>query len=386
MLKVAIIGTGAISDKHIQAYQKFNDQCQIVGMVDIYTDKAQKKALKYGLEIPIFKDHHQMISELDFDLASICLPPFIHAPTTIDLLNAGKNVLVEKPMATSLDECDQMLAAAERSGKLLSIVAQNRFKNSWMKFKNLLDSGIIGKIIYARIDSFWWRGNNYYDLWWRGTWEKEGGGCTMNHAVHHIDLFQWMIGMPSEIFAVTANLAHENSEVEDFSTTIFYYESGAIGQVTASLVHHGEEQQMVVQGEKAMVSIPWNVKASRQMENGFPADDPEFEAELCDVYESLPDLLASDHDGQIANFLAAIRGDEDLLIDGHEGRKTLELVTAIYQSGTLGKKVRLPLNSDSPFYTQQGILANAVHFHEKTKSIENFSSDEITFARDTDKS
>jgi predicted dehydrogenase len=255
-----------------------------------------------------------------------------------------------------------------------------------MKFKKVLASGMIGKIIHARIDSFWWRGSNYYDLWWRGTWEKEGGGCTMNHAVHHIDLFQWMIGMPNEIQAVTTNLAHENSEVEDFSTTIFYYENGTLGQVTASLVHHGEDQQMVVQGEKAMVSVPWNVKASRQMENGFPEDDPEFEAEVRAFYDSLPDLLESDHDGQIENFLAAINGQDELLIDGNEGRKTLELVTAIYQSGTLGEKVSLPLKSDSPFYTQEGILANAVHFHEKTKSVDNFSTDEITFARDTDAS
>ena len=92
-----------------------------------------------------------------------------------------------------------MLAAAENSGKLLSIVAQNRYKSPLMKLKQVLDSGLIGKIIHAQVDSFWWRGSHYYDLWWRGTWEKEGGGCTMNHAVHHIDLFQWYAGMPSEV-------------------------------------------------------------------------------------------------------------------------------------------------------------------------------------------
>ena len=384
MLKAAIIGTGAISDNHIKAYQKFSDKCQIVGMVDLYPEKAQKKAQKYGLEIPVFNDYHNMIAELDFDLVSICLPPFIHAQSTIDLLNAGKHVLLEKPMATSLEKCDLILNAAQNSGKLLSIVAQNRFKNSWMKFKKVLSSGMIGKIIHARIDSFWWRGNNYYDLWWRGTWEKEGGGCTLNHAVHHIDLFQWMMGMPVEVQAVIRNLAHKNSEVEDFSSAIFYYENGALGQVTSSLVHHGEEQEMVVQGEKAMVSVPWTVKASQQMENGFPENDPDFEAQVRAFYDSFPDLLNCDHDGQVANFLAAINGEEDLLVDGNEGRKTMELVTAIYQSGTLGEIVKLPLTPDSPFYTQQGILDNAVHFHEKTKSVDNFATDEITFARDTD--
>ena len=101
-----------------------------------------------------------------------------------------------------------MVAAAQSSGKLLSVVAQNRFKNPAMKLKAVLDSGLAGKILHAQVDSLWWRGSDYDDLWWRGTWEKEGGGCTMNHAVHQIDLYQWMMGLPSAVQAITLNLAH----------------------------------------------------------------------------------------------------------------------------------------------------------------------------------
>jgi predicted dehydrogenase len=285
-------------------------------------------------------------------------------------------------MATSLAECDEILAAAKKNDRLLSVMAQNRFKRPLRKLKQVLDSGLIGKIIHAQVDSFWWRGSNYYDLWWRGTWEKEGGGCTMNHAVHHIDLFQWMAGMPNEVQAVITNLAHDNSEVEDFSTTVFFFENGALGQVTASLVHHGEEQQVVIQGERAMVAIPWKVIASRQMASGFPEDDPETAAEIQTYYEGLPDLKYTDFEGQIDNMLSTIAGEETLLIDGESGRRTLELVTAIYQSGTTGERVKLPFGSESPFYTREGILEAAPRFYEKTRSVENVDYGEITFGRD----
>ncbi len=316
MLKIAIIGTGAISDSHIQSYLKFKDQCRVVAMVDLYPDKAREKAAKYGLQIPVYRELSELLARENFDAASVCLPPFGHCGATVDLLRAGKHVLVEKPMATSMQECDDMVAAAQSSGKLLSVVAQNRFKNPAMKLKAVLDSGLAGKILHAQVDSLWWRGSNYYDLWWRGTWEKEGGGCTMNHAVHQIDLYQWMMGLPSALQAITLNLAHENSEVEDFSTAVLTYPNGSVGQITASLVHHGEEQQLSFQCERAKLSVPWQVKAAKQKENGFPEDNTALVAEIQSFYDKLPDLPYEGHDGQIANFLAAIAGQEKLLIDG----------------------------------------------------------------------
>jgi len=378
MLKVAILGTGAISSSHIEAYQKFGDLCQIVALVDLFPEKARAKARQFDLDVNIYEDIAGLIQGEDFDLASICLPPFAHASAAIDLLNAGKHVLTEKPIAPSLEECDQMLAAAQANRVLLSVVAQNRFKTPTMKLKRLLDSGLIGKILYAQVDSYWWRGQSYYDLWWRGTWEKEGGGCTMNHAVHHIDLFQWMMGMPDELQSVILNLAHDNSEVEDMSITVMEFTDGRVGQLTASLVHHGEDQQLVFQGEKASVAVPWKVRASRSLENGFPVPDAAFEAQVQEAYEALPEVAYTGHDGQIANMLAAIAGREPLVVDGVEGRKTLELVTAIYHSGTLRERVKLPYPPTGQFYTRQGILEHARHFHEKTTSVENFSTEEIT--------
>ena len=385
MLNVAIVGTGAIADSHLQAYLKFNDRCRIVALVDIFPDKAAQKAAQYGLQTPIFKDHAELIRGADFDVASICLPPFEHAPASLDLLRAGKHVLVEKPMATGLAECDAMIAAAQASGRQLGVVAQNRFKTPMMKLKRVLDSGLLGRVLHAQVDSFWWRGASYYDLWWRGTWAKEGGGCTLNHAVHHVDLFQWLMGLPSGVQALTTNLAHDNSEVEDFSTAVLTYANGAVGQITASLVHHGEEQQLVFQGQRARISVPWQIKAMRSRENGFPEDNPAAVAEIQAFYDQLPAVELEGHIGQIANFLNAIEGREPLLIDGREGRQTLELITAIYQSGHLGTRVKLPLTPADPFYSREGILKHARHFHEKTRNVENFANNEITFGRNMGK-
>ncbi|MBI5302667.1 MAG: Gfo/Idh/MocA family oxidoreductase [Chloroflexi bacterium] len=384
MVQVAIIGTGGISDSHIWGYLEFPEKCEIVALVDIYPEKAVQKAEKYGLKARIYNDHRLLLNDGDFDLASICTPPYVHAEIAINSLNAGKHVLVEKPMATSLQECDQMLNAAQANGKLLSIVAQNRFKTPNWNLKKMVEQNVIGKIVHAQVDSFWWRGQNYYDLWWRGTWGKEGGGCTLNHAVHQIDLFQWIIGMPAELQAVIANVAHDNSEVEDFSTTVLRYANGGIGQITASLLHHGEPQQFVIQGERATIAAPWKVVASKQKENGFPEPDPALATEIQARYDRLPELAYTGHTGQIANVLAALEGKEDLLIDGHAGRRTIELITAIYYSGTHGEKVKLPLTPSNPFYTTEGILAHAPRFHPKTKSVENFADDAIIVGASSD--
>ncbi len=381
MMRVAILGAGAISDSHIQAYRALAGRCEVVAVADLFPEKAREKVARHGLKAGVFAGVEELVRGAEFEAASICLPPFEHAPAAVALLQAGKHVLVEKPMAPSLEECDAMLEAARAGGRVLSVVAQNRFKTPMLKLKRVLESGLAGRVLHAQVDSFWWRGGRYYDLWWRGTWEKEGGGCTMNHAVHHLDLFLWMRGMPSSVVALTTNLAHENSEVEDFMGALVSYGDGTVGQVTASLVHHGEEQQLVFQGERAKVAVPWQVVAMRQRENGFPEEDAGVREEVQRFYDGLPSLEFEGHEGQIRNFLDAVEGRGELWVDGVEGRRTVELITALYQSGHLERRVSLPLGVEEPFYTRAGVLRQARHFHEKTRSVENFADNTITLGR-----
>jgi len=378
MIKVAIIGTGSIANAHIKGYLQFSDRCEIVALSDIYSEKAVKTAKDFNLNADIYSDYHEMLKRFDIDLVSVCTPPYTHAEIAIDFLNAGKNVLVEKPMASSLEECDAMNRAQEQSGKILSIVSQNRFTNPMMKLKAILDTKLMGPIVHTQVDSFWWRGYCYYDLWWRGTYEKEGGGCTLNHAVHHIDIFHWMNGMPSEVTAVTSNTSHDNAEVEDLSVAIFRYPNGSLAQITSSVVHHGEEQQLIFQGKNARVSVPWKVSASKSKENGFPEKDEELETKLQSAYDQLTDLEYTGHTAQIEDILSAIEGEKQVLVDGIQGRQTLELITAIYQSASTGETVKLPLNDDSPFYTRDGVMKNATHFYEKKNHVVNFTENVIS--------
>ncbi|MCX7871989.1 MAG: Gfo/Idh/MocA family oxidoreductase [Verrucomicrobiae bacterium] len=381
MTKVAIIGTGAISDSHINAYLKFGERCRIVAVVDLFAEKARQKAEAYKLKANVYSSVDELIEKEDFEAASICLPPFEHASSSIKLLGRGKHVLVEKPMATSVEECDRMIEAAEKNNCLLGIVSQNRFRTPVMRLKRLIDEKVAGKVLLGQVESLWWRGANYYDLWWRGTWDKEGGGCTINHAVHHIDMFLWMMGMPGAVSAITANLNHTNSEVEDFSSAILFYPGNIIGQITASLIHHGEEQKLLFQCEDASLAMPWRVCAYRQRENGFPEENHEMIDKIQGFYNSLPEVKNQGHDGQIENFLNAIDGKEQLLVDGVQGRNTVMLISAIYLSAHLGTTVELPLAKDSVFYSREGIIENARRFHKKTKSVENFSDTKITFGR-----
>lgn len=358
MIRVAVIGTGVIAETHLKAYAYFVERCKIVALANPHIEKAAALKDKFHLDCRLLEDYHELLEDGEVDLVSICTPPHSHAQIAADCLRAGKHVLVEKPMAMSLAECDRMLEAQAESGRILSVVGQERFRDEHMKLKAVLDSGLPGKIVHAQVDAFWWRARSYYEVWWRGTWEREGGGCTLNHGVHHIDLLQWMLGMPKSVQAVMSNTAHDNAEVEDLSIAVLAYEGGGLAQVTSSVVDHGEERQMVFQGERARISAPWKVYASLPGEGGFPARNPALEDELHRHYSQLKPLQFTGHAGQIDDILTAIEsGSRQVLIDGHEGRRTLELITAIYEAAVYGRAVQLPLDESSPFYSREGFLA-----------------------------
>ncbi|MDR1599128.1 MAG: Gfo/Idh/MocA family oxidoreductase [Oscillospiraceae bacterium] len=381
MLRVAVVGTGNISRAHIPAWLAFPDRARITAMVDIYPDKAVDKSREFGVDCGIFDDHLKVLDRDDVDLVDICAPPFCHAEIAINSLRAGKHVVVEKPMAASLRECDDMLEAARDSGKTLACIAQNRFRSPIARLKAVLDSGMAGPVRHALIDSLWWRGHCYYDLWWRGLWSKEGGGCTLNHAVHHIDMLGWMMGLPKSVTAVMANTAHDNAEIEDLSVAVFEY-PGALATATSSVVHHGEEQSVQFQCEKARIGAPWQPYASISQPNGFPVRDEGLEAELDAFYQSLPAVTHEAHVGEIEDVVSAIERDRPPAITGEDGRRTIEMITAIYKSASLRETTALPISRDDPFYTVEGMLARVPRFYEKTVSRVSLGDAAITVGGD----
>ena len=375
MIRVAIVGTGGISHAHIKAYLQFPDRCKITALVDIIPGKAQRVKEQYGLDAEVFLDHHEIL-EKDIELVDVCTPPFAHAEVSINALRSGKNVVCEKPMAASLEECDAMLKARDESGKKLSIIAQNRFRLPVRNLKALLDNGMAGKVRHVTVNSLWFRGHSYYDLWWRGTWEKEGGGCTLNHAVHHIDMLGWMMGTPEKMTSVLANTGHDNAEVEDLSVSIAEY-PGALAVVTASVVDHGEEQALIFQCEKAKIAFPYSVFCSQPQPNGFPLAEPDeaFAQEAEKYLASLPPVKYEMHVGQLENVLTALETGGDVAITGEDGRRTIELITSIYKAGSTRQTVTLPLSPEDPFYTVEGIREAVPHFYEKSASVEDLDGD-----------
>lgn len=371
MLRIGIIGTGGIADAHLQAYLEFGDECVIVALADLNPAKAEAKRQAFGLhDAVVHESAEALIASAGVDLVSIATPPASHAGLTIAALRAGIHVLVEKPMAPSLEECDAMLEAQRASGRLLSVVAQNRFRDDMATLKEALDSGLVGSISHIRIDSAWWRALPYYDLWWRGTWESEGGGPTLNHAIHHIDLTLWLLGRPDQAMAMLANAQHDNAEVEDLSIAVLRY-GRALAQLTSSVVHHGEEQQIVVQGEFARVSQPWSVRADAAQPNGFPTPEGNVELvarldALAAAHVGLPHL---GHAGQIGDVLAAIRDGRAPAIGGEDGRNAIEVVTAIYKAGIEHETVDLPLAPDDPYYRAGWLVQRAPRFYRKRESV-----------------
>lgn len=373
MIRVGIIGTGNISPAHFEGYLAFPGQTQIVALCDIKPSKAQAAAERFGLSAAqIFDDAATMLAVSDLDLVSIATPPNTHAELSIAALEAGVNVLVEKPMAPSLEECDAMLAAAERSGKVLASVAQNRFRDDMSALKQVLDSGKLGPISHAQISSNWWRGHEYYDLWWRGKWETEGGGCLLNHAVHHVDLGLWLLGAPKSVTAVITNAQHDNAEVEDLAVAIWEYERG-LAELTASVVHHGQEHAMILQGRDASVAQPWRVQADVGQPNGFPREEPNTELiqEIDALMGGLDPLPHSLHIGQIGDLLTALQDGATPAITGADGRASVEAITAMYKAAIERRTVDLPLAEDDPYYAAGHLTSVAPHFYEKTTSAED---------------
>ncbi len=376
MIRVMIVGAGAIAPAHVEALLQFSDRAIITVVVNRTIERAKSLVATYQLSATISTDYTKHWK--DIDAVVICTPPSTHKEIAVNCLQQKKHVLLEKPMALSLEECDAINQAADESQCFVSVVAQSRFISSVYNIITLLKSGNYGSILMVDVNSHWYRGSSYYDLSWRGRWTREGGGCTLNHTVHHLDLLLWSKGLPSTVMSFMTNISHMNSEEEDLSIAILTYPDGSVARVTSSLIHHGERQSIDFQLKDLGVSIPFSVVASKSKGNGFPVEDRELEKTFTQAYESMPNLAYTHHTGQIDDFLTTVENRSNPLIGGNDGRMSIELITAIYKSAITEKQVALPLSDSDPYYTFQGRVQDATRFHKKEKDIMAFDDLAIT--------
>lgn len=380
--RVLLIGAGAICPAHIQAFGALGDRAVVVGVVARHLASARRAIAGAGLDAVAYDDYKTAIRQSGCDVVAVLTPPDTHCEITVHALEQGCHVLVEKPMAPSLAECDTMLAAARRTGRLLQVVFQNRCLTPVWRTKQLLASGLAGRLLYTQVNSFWYRGRSYYDLAWRGSWATEGGGCTFAHAVHHIDLLAWMAGMPRQVVAMLGNVAHTNSEEEDLSMAMLRYDDGSFAQLSANLVCHGQKQALTFACQRATLEIPHALAADLPQENGFPQQNTAFLQELEAAWQAIPPLAYEGHTGLADNLLRAIDEGTSLISDGQAGRNAVELVMAIYKSGAEHQPVTLPITPEDDFYTRAGVQRRMPHFYRKTGFLQGFSSNAITLAGD----
>jgi UDP-N-acetyl-2-amino-2-deoxyglucuronate dehydrogenase len=343
-MNYALIGCGRISPNHLAAAQANN--LNIIGLCDIDKEAMTDKALKFKLQdAKQYSDYKQMLQELKPDLVSICTESGKHASIALDCIEAGVNLIIEKPIALSIKDADAIIEKAKKKKVKVCACHQNRFNKSVVKIREAMEENRFGKLMHGTAHIRWNRGRDYYDrASWRGTWEQDGGAL-MNQCIHNIDLLRWMLGdNVSEVFAYTDNLTHPYIEAEDLGLALVKFANGSYGIIegTTNIYPQNLEETLYLFGEKGTVKAGGqSVNIIEEWRFADLLDDPE---EVKTTYhENPPNVYGYGHTPLFADVIEAIKEDCEPMVTAEAGKRALELVLAIYKSAAEGKPVRLPL-------------------------------------------
>ncbi|MCC6164580.1 MAG: Gfo/Idh/MocA family oxidoreductase [Acidobacteria bacterium] len=336
-LTCALVGCGRISKRHIEvltAHAGF----QVIGVCDSRPDRVAAAAAASGATA--FFDHMEMVKALRPDVVSVLTHSGAHARVACDVVPYAGNVVVEKPMALTLDDADRMIDTCDRAGVGLFVVQQNRYNRPVVKVKHALERGRFGKLTLGTVRVRWCRTQEYYDQdAWRGTW-KDDGGVFANQASHHVDLLQWLMGPVESVQAYTATRL-ANIEVEDVGLAILRFRSGALGvaEATTTARPRDLEGSVSVLGEHGSVVIG-GFAVNRVDTWNFSEASPDDERPD-EWSQNPPTVYGFGHMAFYSDVLECIREKRRAMLDGLEGRKSLELVIAIYQASATKHEVRL---------------------------------------------
>ena len=351
--RVALIGCGRISFKHIEAFIDNKDFMTLVATCDPVVDRAEAKKAEYLKSIPnskieVFADYKEMLSVIKPDIVTIATESGKHRDIAIDCLNAGAHVICEKPMALSTKDAQDMIDAAEKNNKKIAVCFQNRFNAPVQKLREAYDKNRFGRILHGMVQVRWNRNEAYYaEAPWRGTWEQDGG-TLMNQCTHGIDLLQWMMGEDAVRVQAQTRRFLRPIEAEDFGCAIVEFASGAVGIIegTADVYPKNLNETLSIFGEKGTAVI--GGLAVNKIETWRFSD-----AELVgDTEEKVLDPNAKDpptvygfgHTALFKDFVKAITENREPLISGEKGKKALDIILAIYESQKTGKAIDLPNN------------------------------------------
>lgn len=339
-LRFALVGCGRIAKKHAEALKNNLMQAELSAVCDLDHKKASAMGAKYG--VPFYTSYDEMLLQHEVDVVSILTESGNHARHTIDIVNKHKkHIVVEKPMALTLDDADAMIEACDLQGVKLFVVKQNRYNLPVMKLREALEQNRFGKIVLGTVRVRWCRTQQYYDRdAWRGTWALDGG-VFANQASHHVDLLEWMLGEPVSVFA-KSRTALVDVETEDTGVAIITFKSGAIGVVEATTATRPKdlEGSLSILGEKGSVVI--GGFAVNEMQTWNFSEPYEADAKILSEFKEIPpDVYGFGHARYLENVCESILVKKRALVDGFEGKKSLALIHAIYESIETGKEVFL---------------------------------------------
>lgn len=340
-VRVALLGCGRISKNHLDAIAKVGE-LQLVSVADSDKQRAERIGLERG--VPAFGSLEEMLAAVPSDLVTICTPSGLHPRHGIIAAKAGRHVLTEKPMAISLTAADELVQACDAAGALLFVVKQNRLNPSIQLLKAAVDKGRFGRIYMANTTVRWTRPQEYYDQEsWRGTWEFDGGAM-MNQASHYVDLMQWLVGPVESVMAKTATQARR-IEAEDSGVAVLKFRSGALGVIEVNVLTYPRnlEGSITILGEKGSVKIGGTAvnRVEHWSFESYDDDDKLIES----ASTAPPTVYGFGHEGYYRNLLPVLTGTAKADTDGREGRKSLELILAMYESAKTGCEVPIPLRT-----------------------------------------
>ena len=347
-MKYALVGCGRISPNHIAAAKA--NGLEFAALCDIEPKKMYDKIIKFDLDgVHTYTDYREMLKKEKPELVAVATESGKHAAIALDCIDAGCNVIIEKPIALSLADADEIIRRAKEKGVRVCANHQNRFNKSVQKIREAVEKERFGKMLHGTAHIRWHRDKEYYSsAKWRGTWEQDGGAL-MNQCIHNIDLLRWMMGGEIDcVMGITDNLCHDYIEAEDIGIAIIRFKNGAYGIVegTTNVYPVNLEETLYLFGEKGTVKaggISDNIIEEWRFSDQL--DDPE---EVKATYgENPPNVYGYGHTPLYADVIDAIKSGREPYVTAEDGRQALELVLAIYKSAAEGKPVKLPLENSS---------------------------------------
>lgn len=343
-VRFGVIGVGTVFGLHQTAL--LANGVEVVGVADVNVDAARDRAEELGC--PYFADHRELLERARPDAVAVLAPHPFHASITVDCLEAGAHVLVEKPIAVEVAEADRMIEASERNQRLLAVNFQHRTRSEVRTAKKLIAEGHLGDLQRIQLTAIWTRPAYYYRMGgWRGTWRGEGGGILMNQSPHNLDLVCHLAGQPSRVVAWNRTLYHA-IETEDTSVAMLEWPNGALGTLLASTAQLGDAERLEFAGTRGVLQFGRGglqvVEADQDLREFLAESQDPFGKPALERRDVALEPGTGDHTAVYANFLEAIEYGAALVADGAQGRLSLELANALIYSSATGQPVSLPLD------------------------------------------